>query len=104
MHAAAPHHNRSDSPPLPDRSGYAAASLALAIASLPATLILGLGAVVGTAAIICGVLGRRSAKRHLATFGIIVGAIAAAASLAGVTLWFMLCRASQQILIVLVCS
>jgi hypothetical protein len=78
----------------PDRTGLAVASMALAIASLPAAIVVGLGIPFGIAAIVCGLLGRHSAKRHLARFGILVGSIGIAVSIIGIVLWFVLLQSS----------
>lgn len=78
-----------------DRSVYANGSMVVAIASLPAALIVGLGVILGLAAISLGILGRRSAKRSLANFGILVGAVGVMVSIATLTLWLMLWHSSQ---------
>lgn len=89
MHASPDQHDARDG------SAWANASMVLAIASLPTALIAGMGFIAGTAAIVMGILGRRSKKRHLATFGILVGSIGVAISVAAVILWFVLWHASQ---------
>lgn len=78
-----------------DRSHYAHASMVTAIVSLPAALVVGFGAIFGAAAIALGIFSRRSKKRHLAIFGILVGAIGTAVSIASVVLWIVLWQSSR---------